>query len=57
MNDRILNGERVIQRNIFWPELRTHFGTSALFRDYVAPNQDPATVFLRAYHRFLDALN
>jgi hypothetical protein len=28
-----------------------------MFREYVAPNQDPITVFLRAYHGFLDALN
>jgi hypothetical protein len=57
VNDRLLNGERVIQSTSFWQELRTRLGRSAVFREYVAPNQDPGTVFLRAYHGFLDALN
>ena len=57
MNDRILNGERIIHWGAFWQELRTRQGRSALFRDYIAPNQDPGTVFLCAYHRFLDAMN
>ena len=57
VNDRILNGERIIRWNIFWQELSTRWGKSAVFRDYIAPNQDPGTVFLCAYHRFLDALN
>jgi hypothetical protein len=57
VNDRILNGERIIQWSTVWPELKARLGRNALFGDYVAPNQDPATVFLRAYHRFLDALN
>ena len=57
VNDRILNGERIVRWNIFWQELSTRWGKSAVFRDYIAPNQDPGTVFLCAYHRFLDALN
>ena len=57
VNDRILNGERVIEWSSFWRELSGKWGKSALFRDYVAPNQDPGTVFLRSYYRFLDALN
>ena len=57
VNDRILKGERTIRWNGFWQELKSDRGQSALFRDYVAPNQDSGTVLLRAYHRFVDALN
>ena len=57
VNDRILHGGRTIEWNTFWGELRGRLGKSGLFRDYVAPNQDPATVFLCAYYRFLDALS
>jgi predicted lipid carrier protein YhbT len=57
VNDRILNGERIIRWSAFWRELSSRWGHSALFRDYVAPNQDAGTVFLRSYYRFLDALN
>ncbi len=57
VNDRILHGERIIEWTAFWRELASRWGHSALFRDYVAPNQDAGTVFLRSYYRFLDALN
>jgi hypothetical protein len=57
VNDRILNGDRVIEWSVFWRELSGHWGNSRLFRDYVAPNQDAGTVFLRGYYRFLDAGN
>jgi hypothetical protein len=57
VNDRILTGGRIIQWSEFWPELSARLGRSALFRDYIAPNQDPGTVFLCAYHRYLDAAN
>lgn len=54
VNDRILQGDRVIQWGQFWRELNGLFGKGGLFRDYVAPNQDSGIVFLRAYYRFLD---
>jgi len=57
VNDRILTGDRVIQWDSFWQELKARWGRSALFHDYVAPHQDSGTVLLRAYYRFLDALN
>ena len=57
LNDRMLNGEQVIQWNAFWQTLRARWGRNATFRDYLAPNQDPGTVFLGAYHRFVDATN
>ncbi len=57
VNDRILKGERIIQWSSFWQELSSRWGRNPLFRDYVAPDQDPGTVFLRSYYRFLDALN
>jgi hypothetical protein len=57
VNDRLLNGEQMIGWSIFWKELKERWGNSAIFRDYLAPNQDSATVFLRSYYRFLDALN
>jgi len=55
VNDRILEGERVIQWSRFWRELSGPGGKGGIFRDYVAPHQDPGIVFLRAYYRFLDA--
>jgi hypothetical protein len=55
VNDRILNGERVILWNQFWRDLAGRWGKNSLFQDYVAPHQDSGTVFLRAYYRFLDA--
>jgi len=54
VNDRILNGDRVIHWDEFWQGLSAVAGKSGLFRDYVAPHQDPGIVFLRAYYRFLD---
>ena len=54
VNDRMLQGERVIRWNQFWGELAGRWGKNGLFRDYVAPHQDSGTVFLRAYYRFLD---
>jgi hypothetical protein len=55
VNDRILKGDRIIQWSQFWRELSQICGKTGLFRDYVAPHQDPGIVFLRAYYRFLDA--
>jgi hypothetical protein len=57
MNDRILTGPRVIQWKDFWRELSANRKSTGLFRDYVAPNQDPSMVFLRSYYRYLDTLN
>ena len=57
VNDRLLSGERVIEWSGFWRELKVRWGNSSIFRDYLAPNQDSGTVFLRSYYRFLDALN
>jgi len=57
VNDRILQGERIVRWDSFWRELASHWGKSSLFREYVPPNLDSATVLLRAYHRYLDALN
>ena len=57
VNDRLLNGERVIDWSSFWRELKNRWGNNPIFRDYISPNQDSGTVFLRAYYRFLDALN
>lgn len=57
VNDRILRGDRILAWNSFWRELKKNWGGSALFRDYVPPDQDAGTVLLRAYHRYLDTLN
>ena len=57
VNDRILLGDHMLSWSAFWPKLKKNWGNSALFRDYIAPNQDPGTVFLRAYRRYLDTLN
>ncbi len=56
VNDRILKGGHILNWSEFWPQLKKNWGNSALFRDYIAPNQDPATVFLRAYRRYVDTL-
>ena len=55
INDRILQGERTIRWESFWPDLRTRWGKSALFREYQPPDADSGTVLLRAYRRYLDA--
>jgi hypothetical protein len=55
VNDRILNGDRLIQWDPFWRELGGKWGRSGLFRDYVAPHQDSGIVFLRAYYRYIDS--
>jgi hypothetical protein len=57
VNDRILRGDRILAWNSFWQELKKNWGGSALFREYVPPDQDAGTVLLRAYHRYLDTLN
>jgi hypothetical protein len=57
VNDRILTGAPTILWDAFWRDLENRWGNSAFFRDYVSPDQDAGTVLLRAYHRFLDALN
>ena len=57
VNDRILRGNRILSWNSFWQELKKNWGGSALFRDYVPPDQDAGTVLLRAYHLYLDTLN
>ena len=57
VNDRILTGPRVIQWKDFWRELSANRKSTGLFHDYLAPNQDPAMVFLRSYYRYLDSLN
>jgi hypothetical protein len=57
VNDRILEGERIVRWDSFWRQLESRWGKSALFREYESPGQDSGTVLLRAYHRFLDALN
>ena len=54
MNDRLLAGGRVIEWKSFWKDLGGRTGGGS-FRDYIAPDQDTGTVFLRAYYRFLDA--
>jgi len=56
INERILQGDRIVRWDGFWGELESHWGKSALFRDYVSPDQHAGTVLLRAYHRFLDAV-
>jgi hypothetical protein len=40
----------------FWRELGGNRSSSSLFREYVAPNQDASTVFLRSYYRFPGSL-
>jgi len=53
MNDRLLEGGRIIEWKSFWKDLSGR-ASGGLFRDYVAPHQDTGIVFLRAYYRFLD---
>jgi len=57
MNDRILSGPRIILWKDFWRDLSANRKSTGLFRDYLAPNQDPAMVFLRSYYQYLDTLN
>jgi len=57
VNDRILGGEPTLRWDGFWRELESHWGSSALFREYESPDRDSGTILLRAYYRFLDAWN
>jgi hypothetical protein len=57
VNDRILGGDPTLRWDGFWRELESHWGNSALFREYESPDRDSGTILLRAYYRFLDAWN
>jgi hypothetical protein len=57
VNDRILGGDPTLRWDGFWRELESHWGKSALFREYESPDRDSGTILMRAYYRFLDAWN
>ncbi|HTS30520.1 MAG TPA: hypothetical protein VMH81_31830 [Bryobacteraceae bacterium] len=55
LNDRLLHGGPVLEWSAFWQAQRAALGHTGLFRDYLAPDQDPGSVFLRSYYRAMDA--
>ncbi len=55
LNDRLLSAGDRLDWSAFWQEQKGRFGGSRLFQDYIAPNREPAAVFLRAYYLLLDA--
>jgi hypothetical protein len=55
LNDRLLNGGPVLEWSAFWQTQKASLGHTGLFRDYMAPDQDPGSVFLGGYYRAMDA--
>ncbi len=55
LNDRLLSPGARLEWSAFWQQQKGRFGGSRLFQDYIAPNREPAAVFLRAYYLLLDA--
>jgi hypothetical protein len=55
LNDRLLNGGPVLEWSAFWQTQKAALGHTGLFRDYMAPDQDPGSVFLRGYYRAMDS--
>ncbi len=55
LNDRLLNGGPVLEWSGFWQSQKAALGHTGLFRDYLAPDQDPGSVFLRGYYRAMDS--
>jgi hypothetical protein len=54
LNARLLSGAASLRWSDFWREQQQKLGKSGLFRDYVAPDRDEASAFLRAYYMALD---
>ncbi|MBZ5623433.1 MAG: hypothetical protein LAQ69_32630, partial [Acidobacteriia bacterium] len=55
INDRLLNGGPVLEWSSFWLAQKSVLGRTGLFRDYLAPDQDPGSVFLGGYYRAMDS--
>jgi hypothetical protein len=55
LNDRLLNGGPVLEWSGFWQTQKATLGRTGLFRDYLAPDQDPGSVFLGGYYRAMDS--
>jgi len=55
LNGRLLVTGPSLAWSDFWREQQAKFGRSALFQSYLAPNQDAASVLLRAYYAHSDA--
>jgi hypothetical protein len=45
----------VLEWSAFWQTQKAALGHTGLFRDYMAPDQDPGSVFLGGYYRAMDA--
>ena len=54
LNIRLLEGSGVLDWRAFWQGQRQHFGGSALFSDYIFPDRDNGSAFLRAYYRIME---
>jgi hypothetical protein len=55
LNDRLLHGAPVLEWSSFWQTQKASLGHTGLFRDYLAPDQDPGSVFLGGYYRAMDS--
>ena len=55
LNDRLLHGGPVLEWTSFWNSQKATLGHTGLFRDYLAPDQDPGSVFLGGYYRAMDS--
>jgi hypothetical protein len=54
LNTRLLSADGPIRWADFWHEQQSRAGKSALFRNYLTPDRDLASAFLRAYYQAID---
>ena len=54
LNDWLLRGDRAIEWAGFWQAQKAQLGRNPMFRDYFAPNQDTASILMRAYFQVAD---
>lgn len=52
LNENIRNGND-IEWNEFWDKMRGKFGNNQYFSDYIPPNKNLESIFIRAYYKML----
>jgi hypothetical protein len=52
LNENIRNGNDIVW-NDFWDKLRDRFGSNQYFSDYIPPNKNLESIFIRAYYKML----
>ena len=52
LNENIRNGKDIVW-NDFWDKMREKLGGNQYFRDYIAPNKNLESIFIKAYYKIL----